>query len=859
MEFFQKNQAFRQIVTNKPRSGRWFIPLWVRLSVVLSLSPLLIPAPLAYAQFTNGLSPMHDAVQQSITQASGPASDEGGFFSEIPAYKHRYGSTHTPPEEIHRPLNKPDSTPTGILPDSALPPDERSTPPSLQTPPATDTVVDKQQTEEPTQPVVESQPALTPKPVDAPVVVSPKALPPVQAIVTPPVEKPSIPEKSVTPPTQTTTAPSPKINPSATQAIIPTDKKNNQTTAQSVPQGKPKPAEQPIVEKANTQAMPPGGDVLFNDAVMTLEAPASAEADFDNPHDVTENKPVFTFQAAFGDQLQAVDQQYRWIQDALETSVQLGLHLPVKEIQKKLLKAYIYEQKAKFDNFKGKDWDRDYDMQLAQDVLNDAQLAVMPSNLIEGRAIWVDRGSIVKAKHPRDIQALMRRLHRAGLNVIYFETLNAGYPVYPSKILPQNPLVNGWDPLQVAIDEAHKLGMELHAWVWCFAVGNTKHNPIVNLPEEYPGPILQEAGLLSEALRMKNGSIMPPRQTEYWLSPSSQRARNFLVSVYKEVVQNYDVDGVQLDYIRYPFQRPDDHAGYEAVSANAFHRDTGLSLASGGLNLKAFVAWKTLQVSQFVEQVSNELRAIKPNLKISAAVFPMSRGQRLLAIQQDWETWIRKGWVDALNPMIYTTSPYVFRTSLNRVVDSVDHQAMVYPGVAIFRLDPQEMLGHIQEAEKAGANGSTLFANAQFDKEKQELLEQGPYKDTTAKPPHREPLIRLSEMIDRFLTEFQQVEVTSSLPYDRRLAVNQAMTSAKAFQQELTLSNNTAAALQKAFEDFKTSVNPILIGDREEHPYQSSWFGRNVSQMEQLLKYQAHRQSCCLLTKTQLSKNQPAF
>ncbi|MCK7504630.1 MAG: hypothetical protein MZV70_11450 [Desulfobacterales bacterium] len=71
--------------------------------------------------------------------------------------------------------------------------------------------------------------------------------------------------------------------------------------------------------------------------------------------------------------------------------------------------------------------------------------------------------------------------------------------------------------------EAHKRNIELHAWTWIFAVGNTRHNPIIGKPNEYPGPIISKYPEL--ALRGPDGGMLAPNQHEFWLDPSNARAR----------------------------------------------------------------------------------------------------------------------------------------------------------------------------------------------------------------------------------------------------------------------------------------------------------------------------------------------
>src|SRR5207244_10349390 len=103
----------------------------------------------------------------------------------------------------------------------------------------------------------------------------------------------------------------------------------------------------------------------------------------------------------------------------------------------------------------------------------------MPVRPVEARCVWLDRGTIVATRNPAGMSALFDKLKSAGINVVYFETNNAGFCTCPTKVSVQNPDTVGWDPLGTAVKEAHRRGMELHAWFWIFAVGNIRHNPII--------------------------------------------------------------------------------------------------------------------------------------------------------------------------------------------------------------------------------------------------------------------------------------------------------------------------------------------------------------------------------------------
>ncbi|MEM0950521.1 MAG: family 10 glycosylhydrolase [Cyanobacteria bacterium P01_H01_bin.74] len=357
---------------------------------------------------------------------------------------------------------------------------------------------------------------------------------------------------------------------------------------------------------------------------------------------------------------------------------------------------------------------------------------------VGANAIWLDRGTIVSLGNADRLRSHIQQLHQAGINLIYFETINAGYPIYPSKLVAQNPLIQGWDPLAVAIDESHRLGMELHAWVWSFAVGNTRHNAIIGKPAHYPGPVFDRyPALRQEMLVNRYGKHRPAGQHEYWLSPASEKSRAFLKNYYREIVENYAVDGLHLDYIRYPFQKYSSQMGYERVGQEAYASETGrLSHHFHQRSTPHWIRWKSRQVSQFVQDIATTMRAIQPDLILSAAVFPMPRASRITAIQQDWETWLDNGWVDMINPMVYTRNPQKFKRLIAQIKQSPKHDPVLYPGIAMHKIDANQLYLELKALKETGLVGNTLFASAYFNSPKRTVLSSGlaHLKHTKTKP-----------------------------------------------------------------------------------------------------------------------------
>ncbi|MFH0702850.1 MAG: family 10 glycosylhydrolase [bacterium] len=459
----------------------------------------------------------------------------------------------------------------------------------------------------------------------------------------------------------------------------------------------------------------------------------------------------------FQDRLNEIEKFRKNIQETLDVIVQSNSGSSLADIQEYIYNSKIHENLSKY-YYNDNEYEKALDeLKNAKNNIIKAYAKAKPSSIAEGRSIWLDRGTIVSIKTPEEMENLFDKIQKTGINSVYIETVNAGYVIYPSKITEQNPLTKGWDPLYWAIKEAHKRKIEIHAWAWIFAVGNTRHNPIIQKANDYAGPILSKNYDL--ALLGSEGNFIPINQHEYWLDPANGKAREFIISLLEEIVENYQIDGIQLDYIRYPFQNSVNQMGFDVESRQKFEKDTGCSLDKlDEATFKLWNIWKTEQVSKFVNDVSTRLRKIKPDIQISAAVFGGDKQKRISTIQQDWETWIEKGWVNILNPMIYSPNATQLSENLDYFLKTVKNKALVYPGIAVRQLGDFDLLEQIYTVRNLGLLGNTIFAMAHLDNEKAELLSSGPYRIKNAKIPAKNPLSSACALIEEFLYNINTIK-----------------------------------------------------------------------------------------------------
>lgn len=471
----------------------------------------------------------------------------------------------------------------------------------------------------------------------------------------------------------------------------------------------------------------------------------------------------------------------------------------------------------------------------------------------EIRAVWLDRGTIVKAGGEAGLAQVFDRLASAGINTVYFETINAGYPIYPSRIAPQqNPLIRGWNPLESAVKLAHERGMELHAWMWTFAVGNDRHNEILGQPSSFLSPVIEAH---PDWVNINNyGQLRNPRDRKVYLDPANREARAYLLRLINEIVTTYKVDGLQLDYIRYPFQDPSGSYtyGYGKAGREQFKQLTGVDPVNiTPKNHQLWNQWtqfKANQVTSFVAEVSQFLKQQKPNVILSVAVFAHPEQERIMKIQQHWEVWAKQGYVDLIVPMTYAMDT----NRLKRITQPLTQEqrlgsALISPAIKLLNLPEIVAIDQLQSLRDLSTGGYSIFAVETLGNNLQNYFRKTQNYSSQNKPPipYRQPFAAAH---DRYLALKRE---WSFLLSNEQLWIRDAELQALSTQAEDLLqslkqleenpsSQNLGMAQQKLVtfqKQFQTSMRLQAL----EHPYQVSSWGNRLASIEMLLRYGERR------------------
>ncbi|MCC5635686.1 family 10 glycosylhydrolase [Nostoc sp. CHAB 5844] len=472
----------------------------------------------------------------------------------------------------------------------------------------------------------------------------------------------------------------------------------------------------------------------------------------------------------------------------------------------------------------------------------------------EIRAVWLDRGTIVRAGGEKKLAEVFDRLAQSGINTVFFETLNASYPIYPSQVAPQqNPLIRGWNPLAVAVKLAHERGMELHAWVWTFAAGNQRHNQVINVHPNYPGPVL--AAHPDWANYDNKGNTIPPGQTKPFFDPANPQLRQYLLKLFEEIVTDYQVDGLQLDYIRYPFQDPfaGRTYGYGQAARAQFQQLTGvdpltISPTQGELWQK-WTEFRTQQVDSFVADVSKMLRQKRENLILSVAVFPLPERERIQKLQQHWEVWARRGDIDVIVPMTYAQDTARFQHLAQPWIASTQlGSTLLVPGIRLLSLPNLAAFDQLQLIRDLPASGYALFAAENFNNDLLKIFTstQGKVLPVADEPiPHRQPfktaVVRygLLKREWQFVMQNEQLQISAIKLTDFN---NQIEVVEKALNQLAT--SPSASKLLTAKASLTRFQSQFRIWMREtvtNNPYQVKVWENRLATIERLLRYGERR------------------
>lgn len=329
----------------------------------------------------------------------------------------------------------------------------------------------------------------------------------------------------------------------------------------------------------------------------------------------------------------------------------------------------------------------------------------------EIRAVWLTTvygldwpRFTANSEHSRKAQQkavsdMLDRLQDANFNTVFFQVRLRGDVAYRSAIEPMSYVFSGkegvspgYDPLAYVIKECHQRGMECHAWFVTFPLGTDE--------------FVRKLGKKSVVKR--HPELCKKHKGEWYLDPGIPGTTDYILSLVREIVSNYDIDGIHFDYIRYP------------ESANSFP-DKSVYRKYG--RKKDLYQWRRDNINRMVHRIYDWVKSAKPWVQVSSS--PLGKYSRIPevpnagwtayeSVYQDPKQWMQDGKQDMVVPMMYYLHKNFFPFVDNWVENS--NGRLIVPGLGAYRLEKEEadwaltdITDQIDYCRYYGTAGCTFF------------------------------------------------------------------------------------------------------------------------------------------------------
>ena len=378
-------------------------------------------------------------------------------------------------------------------------------------------------------------------------------------------------------------------------------------------------------------------------------------------------------------------------------------------------------------------------LQDAKNAIASAQIALsytLPYLENELKGVWVRPTE----KSEAEIERTLNEMAQLGINTIFLETYFHGKTIFPSEVMKsygfegQNKIFRGFDPLSCWVRGAHKRNMTLHVWFESFYIGN-------KLPQEDAYNILAVRPTWGNRNKENNASNEPVAHISehrgYFIDPANPEVVDFLTKLILEICARYNIDGVNLDYVRYPVSAKATSSnyaasnwGYTPYAREEFKKIYGIDPVEISADSAMWNKWDMYRQDRITKYVANIKDVLKDRgVVLSAVIFPDYKTS-LETKQQNWQRWSSYNYVDALTPLILTADYNLADNMLDELRRKTSSRTKIYPGlfVGFMEGESEDLLKQIHIIRNRNLEGVVLFDWAHMDKKYSDVLRTSVFK-----------------------------------------------------------------------------------------------------------------------------------
>ncbi len=350
---------------------------------------------------------------------------------------------------------------------------------------------------------------------------------------------------------------------------------------------------------------------------------------------------------------------------------------------------------------------------------NSVKLLVCESKPVEFRSAWIRPHQTTV----EEVESIVQELYEGGINTICVETLYDSCMIMPmpeDSLFEHNPKFEGFDVLKAYIDSCHKRGMELHVWMPVFYVGDGGSKNVQRSVGMKRRDWLSVSNL-GTTTQHTDGYVM--------LDPTNYEVHDFLAESYKYILENYDIDSLQLDYIRYFTRTETLDMGYNKATLDAFEAKYGVRPEYNPME-SYWVDWVQFRcdyISKFVLRIKELIDEVAPDVLLGADVVPDPRESVNYNYQEYWR-WLDSGWLDIVYPMAYNSA---YHSAIPGQVEAAGNDVFVAVGLGIYEEQyfAQDMQDQVKQNIALKTDGSAFFeATYYLNKVTGKLLTNGTFR-----------------------------------------------------------------------------------------------------------------------------------
>ena len=300
-------------------------------------------------------------------------------------------------------------------------------------------------------------------------------------------------------------------------------------------------------------------------------------------------------------------------------------------------------------------------------------------------------------------------------NNLFVQVRGRGDAYYTSRLVPRSHLLlkTSFDPLDYILKESKKYNLKIHAWLNVYYLWSSPNLPIQQdhlirtqpswLDSNKPDPINVQVLSRMKLDRKSNGE-------GFYLSPTHPEVEAHLQNIITEIIQNYSLDGIHFDYIRYH----DLGWGMNPTGLKFFLNYSGNIPGIQSLKIQekpSFAEFKRTAITAFLSKASIRIKAYQPNCVISAAVKPNLYNARN-TFGQEWDVWLAGGYIDWAVPMNYTSNENAFNKNIKIIKENIPekYHDRIIMGIGAYNQDVRSSGRKIYHVAKNEFTGISIFS-----------------------------------------------------------------------------------------------------------------------------------------------------